>query len=246
MIGETQPLPSTESAAAEAPEPQAAPPASGPQSRARRRSRRAMLARVGSVTVVAGIVGYLQFRPSLPFVGGSGSQPASGGGTAGFVTFGTSGTKLGASSGDGPKIGSAAPDFTLLDPRGAVVRLSDFRGKTVVMNFWATWCKPCRKEFPLLVRLYNRDAPRGLVVFGVDLQESPDIVGQFLSEFNATYPVAIDSKGDVGGAYRLLGLPTTYFIDPDGVIRAQHLGELTDAILTQKLAETGFTAGSGS
>lgn len=203
------------------------------------RWRRYLAPRLAALALIVGGAWYLQSGRPLPFVGGSGSSTPRGD-TAGFVTFGTAGIKLGASAGAAPKIGEPATDFTLLDPSGNVVRLSDFRGKTVVMNFWATWCPPCRKEFPELVRLYNQNADRGLVVLGVDLQESPEIVRNFLNEFDAKYPVVIDTKGDVAAGYRLLGLPTTYFIDGDGVIRAQHIGELTGSILAQKLTQTGF------
>jgi cytochrome c biogenesis protein CcmG/thiol:disulfide interchange protein DsbE len=111
----------------------------------------------------------------------------------------------------------------------------------VVMNFWATWCSPCRKEFPALVTLYSGNADRGLVVLGVDLQESPEIVGRFADEFGATFPIVIDRKGDVAAQYRLLGLPLTMFIDSSGILRAQHVGVLTEEILEEKLADAFFT-----
>jgi thiol-disulfide isomerase/thioredoxin len=109
------------------------------------------------------------------------------------------------------------------------------------MNFWATWCPPCRKEFPELVRLYGDNADRGLVVLGLDVQESPEIVRRFAAEFGATFPIVIDQKGDVSAQYRLRGLPTSLFIDDQGVLRAQHIGELTKEILGKKLGEAGFT-----
>lgn len=221
-------------------------PADGPdRSAARRRttlpSRRLLVVRLTMLALIGLAIWYLQASPTLPFAGRSGGGAAQDGATTGFVTFGSQGIKLGAAGGTAAKIGEPAPEFTLLDSGGNVVRLSDFRGKTVVMNFWATWCSPCRKEFPELIKLYNRNVDRGLVVLGVDLQESPDIVRSFLNEFGATYPVVIDTKGDVAARYRLLGLPTTYFIDGDGIVRAQHVGELTEAILAKKLGETGFT-----
>lgn len=230
------------------PEPVGEPAASRPARRDGFRWRRYLIPRLTAVAVIAVSIWYLQSGRSLPFIGGSGSDAAQvtpEAGTAGFVTFGSRGIKLGPSSGVAPKIGEAAPDFTLLDVNGALLKLSDLRGKTVVMNFWATWCPPCRKEFPTLIKLSSQNAGAGLVVLGVDMQESPEIVRSFLDEFGATYPVVIDSKGDVASGYRLLGLPTTYFIAPDGFIRAQHVGELTESILTKKLAETGFSVAKG-
>lgn len=198
------------------------------------------------LAVIGAAIWYLESGRGLPFVNSSDAGDAAQGaddipaGTTGFVSFESQGIKLGAAGGAAPKIGQPAPDFTLLNLEGKPVSLGDFRGSTILMNFWATWCPPCRKEFPELVRLYGANAGRGLVVLGVDLQESPDIVRRFAAEFGATFPIAIDQKGDVGGQYRLLGLPTSLFIDEQGVLRAQHIGELTEEILERKLDETGF------
>ncbi len=208
--------------------PSAAVFAHGP---ARRRIAVAFVA----VALISGAIWALQ-SGALPLPG-----RASGTAGEGFVTFGSQGIKLGAAGSAAPKIGEPAPEFTLLDTNGNVVRLSNFRGKTVVVNFWATWCSPCRQEFPELVRTYDRQAGRGLVVLGVDLQEGPKVVREFADEFSARFPIVIDAKGDVAKQYRLLGLPTTMFIDTAGVIRGQHVGVLTSQILTKKLAEADFT-----
>ncbi len=212
------------------------------------RWRRRLLSML-ALALIAGAIWYLQSGVGLPFSGGhagSDSGLRAGGfkqdGQPGFVTFESQGIKLGAASGEGPRIGDLAPDFTLLDMNGTPIRLSDLRGKTVVMNFWATWCPPCRQEFPELVRTYTQYADRGLVMLGVDLQESPDIVRSFANEYNAAYPIVIDSKGDVGKQYRLVGLPTTWFIDTQGVLRAQQLGPLTPDLMAKKLMQAGFTA----
>jgi len=128
----------------------------------------------------------------------------------------------------GPKVGALAPDFLLerLDAGGA--RLSDFRGSPVVLNFWATWCAPCRKEIPQFVEAYDRYRDEGLVVIGLDLQEGKSIVGPKAEEFGMDYPILIDRDGEVGEEYRLLGLPTTYFIDGAGVIRSIFTGPFVE------------------
>ena len=139
--------------------------------------------------------------------------------------------------GDGPGIGKPAPDFALTTPDGDVIRLSDFTGKIVVLNFWATWCTPCRKEFPELVRAH--DPSGGVVVIGVDLQENPSEVLAFAREYGAQYPIVIDTDGSVADSYRLVGLPSTYFIDRAGILRAQQFGQLTQDLIRQRVAAAG-------
>ncbi|MGH2587650.1 MAG: TlpA family protein disulfide reductase [Dehalococcoidia bacterium] len=216
-------------------------PSTASSERQRRWYRRALS--IGVVALIGFAIWYLQWGPGLPGLGGSTQSAIPSG--AGFVSFESQGIELGAAGGEAPKIGRPAPDFTLLDLDGQPLSLSDLRGKTVVMNFWATWCPPCRKEFPELVRLYDRNADRGLVVLGMDLQENPRIVRSFADEFGARFPIVIDTKGDVAARYRLIGLPTTYFIDAEGVIRAQHIGLLNEELLTEKLNQAGFTVTSG-
>jgi cytochrome c biogenesis protein CcmG, thiol:disulfide interchange protein DsbE len=120
--------------------------------------------------------------------------------------------------------GALAPDFLLERLGEGELRLSDLRGRPVVVNFWATWCKPCRQEMPRLVEAYERYKGEGLEVVAVDLQEGRSIVGPFVEDFGIQFPVLIDRDGEVGDEYRLLGLPVTYFIDRDGVVRSVYTG----------------------
>jgi peroxiredoxin len=161
------------------------------------------------------------------------TPPASSTGTAkDFYALGPTGDFRG----DGPGIGKPAPDFALATPGGEVVRLTDFRGKIVILNFWATWCIPCRKEFPELVKTYD---PNGdIVVVGVDLQENDGGVRDFAEQYGAKYPIVIDKDAKVADSYRLLGLPSTYFIDKEGVLRAQQFGQLTESIIQKRVAKT--------
>lgn len=201
-----------------------------------------------ALAVIGLAIWYLQWGPGFALPGSSGGDGAAGAGAAangGFVSFASQGVKLGAGGSTAPRLDRPAPDFTLLDLDGNPVTLSDLRGSTVVMNFWATWCPPCRKEFPELVRLDRLNRSRGLVVLGVDLQENAGIVRRFADEFGAAFPIVIDAKGDVGGQYRLLGLPTTYFIDAEGILRAQQVGVLTEEILATKLADAKFIVAKG-
>ncbi len=130
----------------------------------------------------------------------------------------------------GTDAGQVAPDFELEQLGGDVSRLTDFRGSPVVLNFWATWCRPCREEIPQLVAEYAKHKDDGLLVIGLNLQEGRDLISPFAEERGIDYPILIDRDGDVGDAYRLLGLPTTYFIDANGVIVSIFRGPLEDKV----------------
>jgi peroxiredoxin len=124
--------------------------------------------------------------------------------------------------------GALAPDFLLELAGGGETHLSDYRGQPVVLNFWATWCKPCRQEMPQLVNAYDTHKDEGLVVIGLNLQEGRSVIQPFADEYGMDFPLLIDRDGDVGDKYRLLGLPTTVFIDADGVIQRVFNGPLQE------------------
>ena len=125
--------------------------------------------------------------------------------------------------------GALAPDFLLGRLDGSELRLSDLRGQPIVLNFWATWCAPCRKEIPQFVVASERFREQGLVVVGVNLQEGKSIVRPYADDFGMDFPIAIDVDGEVGDAYRLLGLPVTYFIDRDGIVRSVFTGPFEES-----------------
>jgi peroxiredoxin len=123
-----------------------------------------------------------------------------------------------------PKEGSLAPDFLLESLDGAELRLSDLRGQPVALNFWATWCAPCRKEIPQFVNAYARFRDQGLVIVGVNMEEGKSIAQRYVDDYGMEFPVVIDVDGEVGDAYRLLGLPVTVFIDRNGVVTSVYTG----------------------
>ena len=136
-----------------------------------------------------------------------------------------------------PVEGELAPDFTLASPQGEPVSLSDFRGKTVVLNFWATWCPPCRAEMPELQHVWEeRGEGRDLIVLAVDVEEGAEAVAEFVENFGLTFPVVIDADGSVADHYRLPGLPSTFFIDAQGVLRSQVLGPVFGDLLEAGIA----------
>ena len=126
----------------------------------------------------------------------------------------------------GPRVGWLAPDFKYTDAQGKATSLSDFRGKTVVLNFWATWCGPCRDEMPLLQALFDdkERAAQGLVLLSVNDGEPPATVQQFMTAFGYSFPVVLDMEEVLAAAYYIRALPTTFFIGPDGVIRNIRMG----------------------
>jgi peroxiredoxin len=124
-------------------------------------------------------------------------------------------------------LAEAAPDFTLQTPAGEEVRLSDYRGQVVLLNTWATWCPPCRAEMPDLEAYYQQHQVDGFVVLAVNSQENPDTVAAFLGEHDFTFPVLLDPEGEVMKEYGVLGLPTSFFIDRDGIMRGVWSGQLT-------------------
>ncbi len=129
-------------------------------------------------------------------------------------------------------VGKPAPDFTLTGRR-----LTDYRGKLVVLNFWATWCAPCRLETPLLQKTYARLQTGGLVILGIDQAEDIAPVNSFVKEFNLTYPILLDTDLSATQAYGVIGLPTTFFVDPKGIIQAKQIGMLTEDGLQQYLEQ---------
>jgi len=129
--------------------------------------------------------------------------------------------------------GSPAPDFALVLEDGSHLSLSDLRGRPVVINFWATWCGPCRLEMPELMRTAVNDP--NLILLAVNVQEEKDAVAAFADDFAMTTPVLLDSEGALNKLYAVRGLPTTYFIDDSGAISAVYSGPLTPPALKERL-----------
>ena len=130
------------------------------------------------------------------------------------------------SSAPSPREGFLAPNFMLDTLDGNKVTLSDLRGKIVIVNIWATWCLPCRAETPALEKSYEQYKDSGVVILGVNLtnQDSLSDVTSFVKEYKLTYPILLDQDGRVGYLYQIEGLPSTFFINRNGVIRTVVVG----------------------
>jgi cytochrome c biogenesis protein CcmG, thiol:disulfide interchange protein DsbE len=121
-----------------------------------------------------------------------------------------------------------APDFVLTNLSGQHFRLSDYRGKVVVLDFWATWCDPCKQEIPHFIEMQNKYASQGLQVLGVSMDDDEPPVRQFQQQFKMNYPVALGNAKLADQYGGILGLPITFVIDRNGRITARHIGA-TDA-----------------
>ncbi|MBC7224636.1 MAG: redoxin domain-containing protein [Anaerolineae bacterium] len=136
-----------------------------------------------------------------------------------------------------PVVGAQAPDFLLWDLEGNEVSLSRLRGHPVVLNFWASWCPPCRMEVPDLAAAYQAYKDQGVVFVGVNFLEDADRVREFVEWAEITFPVVLDLKGEVVSTYQVRALPSTFFIDKDGTIVQRYVGPMTQDLLDQYLAE---------
>lgn len=140
-----------------------------------------------------------------------------------------------------PVVGSAAPAFQLPLLSGGSRGLSDLKGKPVLINFWATWCLPCKDEMPLLNR-YAQKYQTQLTVIGIDSSEDAALVKPYIDTMGIQFPILLDSNGAVTDRYFVRNFPITFFVDADGILRAQHLGELTEDLLVRYLETIGIKA----
>lgn len=143
-----------------------------------------------------------------------------------------------------PHTGFAAPNFTLTSTAGKTFTLADLKGKVVLVNFWATWCPPCRAEMPALDVAYRAYRDAGFVVLAVDQMEGADVVNAFGAKYNLSFPLLLDSDGNINRQYQISALPTSFFVDRKGVIRDMMIGgsmsrEFIESKIKPLLAEKG-------
>lgn len=151
--------------------------------------------------------------------------------------------EIGGESGSGEEEPQAAPDFTVVDGEDAQIKLSDFEGKPVVLNFWASWCDPCKSEMPMFQKMYE--------TYGEELQfvminitdgshETKESAMSYIQEQGYTFPVYYDVESDAAKAFSVHSLPTTYFIDADGNMRGYGLGTMEEEVFLQGLDMLGI------
>lgn len=123
-------------------------------------------------------------------------------------------------------IQGAAPNFTLKSGSGKNIKLSELRGQVVMINFWASWCGPCRQEMPVLDQLYQRYKDLGFTVLGVNVDEHPEQAKSLLKDVPVTFPILFDSENSVSKLYNIKGMPTTVLVDRNGNMRHLYMGYL--------------------
>lgn len=174
--------------------------------------------RLAAILVAGAAILALVVALNVPFAGIGGTAPQSG-----PISVGS------------PLLNQPAPDFSLTTLDGRTVRLSDYRGRPVIVNFWASWCIPCRDEFPQFVAARTQHAAQGLEILGVVHQDSPDAAAAFAREHGANWPMLLDPDDQAWKAYLGIGVPSTYFIDRQGVVRATSLGPVSTSGLPSQL-----------
>ncbi|TAK35987.1 MAG: redoxin domain-containing protein [Chloroflexota bacterium] len=151
---------------------------------------------------------------------------------------------VGAEEGSSLRIGDPAPDFTLVDLAGNPIRLSDFRGQAVFLYFFATWCSACRSTLPDVAATYEENKARGAVVLAVALWDDLTAVREYAASARLTFPIVLDTTGQVSALYRFSGLPReahehagvpSFFVDRDGIIRDMYFGKMNRSLMQSRL-----------
>lgn len=142
---------------------------------------------------------------------------------------------LRSSSGPVAEIGRPAPEFELGLLGGDYLSLSELQGNVILLNFWATWCEPCRDEMPAMQQVYENYKDQGFEIVGINLQETEVTVQGFVNQLGLTFPIVYDITGAVYDAYLVRPMPTSYFVDRDGIVRFLFVGPMTVEDMEQRI-----------
>jgi peroxiredoxin len=146
-------------------------------------------------------------------------------------------------SGPAPRVGKEAPDFRVQGLDGQYLQLSDFRGSPVWISFWATWCPPCRAENPDIEAVYQEKRDEGLVILALSIGEDAGTVSDYVERTDVTFTIGLDRGTDVAATYRIVGIPTHYFVDSDGILREWRIGSMSKKTMEKKVDEILLVAG---
>lgn len=139
---------------------------------------------------------------------------------------------------EGIDVGKKAPNFTLADINGNEIQLADFKGKRVLLNFWGSWCPPCKKEMPHMQKLYEKYKDENFVIIAVNstvTEKRKEDPVRFIQRHGLTFPVPMDEKNQVSSMYEVLSYPTSFFVDSDGVIRSRIIGEMNEQFIEKEI-----------
>ncbi|GAC1639426.1 MAG: TlpA disulfide reductase family protein [Herpetosiphon sp.] len=136
-----------------------------------------------------------------------------------------------------PQPNYPAPPFTLVTSTGMPVTLSDFKGQVVLLNIWATWCPPCRAEMPTIEATYKQYHGQGFTVLAINIQESSGTVAAFMTKYGLSFPALLDRDGKVSGTYQAFALPSSFFIDRLGIVRAIYRGPMPRSVIDGTVAQ---------
>ncbi|WP_077211241.1 redoxin domain-containing protein [Bacillus dakarensis] len=132
------------------------------------------------------------------------------------------------------KEGNPAPDFELTTLEGETVRLSDYQGKKVILNFWATWCPPCKAEMPHMQNFYEENKDKGIEILAVNLtnmDNGSEAIESFVKDYGLTFPIPLDQDGEIGAAYQAFTIPTSYILDTKGIITKKIVGPMDENMM---------------
>ncbi|MCM3567759.1 redoxin domain-containing protein [Neobacillus mesonae] len=132
--------------------------------------------------------------------------------------------------------GNKAPNFQLQSLEGKTVQLSELKGTKLILNFWASWCPPCKAEMPHMQEFYQEQKGKNIEILSVNLttaEKDPDGVQKFVKTYGLTFPVLLDSTGEIGDAYQAFTIPTSYFIDSNGIIVKKIIGPMDKEMMTE-------------
>ena len=150
---------------------------------------------------------------------------------------GSAGFGVNALGGFGPATSGSPSGFSIELYDGSALRLADLKGRAVVMNFWASWCIPCKDEAPLLSRMAREHEPQGVTFIGVNVWDADSDAKAFVARYGVGYPNGSDKGGKIGIDYGLTGIPETFFIRPDGSVARRWIGPLTESQLRNLIEE---------
>ncbi|MBA4394255.1 MAG: thiol-disulfide oxidoreductase [Desulfobacca sp.] len=143
-----------------------------------------------------------------------------------FLILGLAACKGNPGPASGPRIGSRALDFSLKDTKDQTWTLANVKGKVVLLRFWADWCPSCRFEMPVIEKQFQRLTPQGFQVLAVNVKQSAQVAEAFAAQMNITFPILLDTEGQLAKKYGVYAIPTNFLIDQQGVIREILIGEV--------------------